>query len=385
MPDFYRKALAAFVLLLIADALIACFCIVQSNPAVELLSRQSGAARWRQAVFTDGPQGGTSTIRLLDATRHSLAFDFRLTGAATSPGASAAWLMQDPEGRLTPVDLSRYTTLTFVARCAPANALIFVLSTFDHRISKPGQLLTYPPAMTLFSCDEKGAPVTIDLTRLTIPVWWFDSLKVDLSRQSYRLNQVVRFEFGASQYSRRNVNAHVEISSLTLHGRDDRYLAALAAILAVSWSGYGIWFFLARSRALIASLDARLKKDIAFVAYRHLAMEPCHDTEQATILRFIATHYTDSGLDLDAVAAATGASRNRVNDVLKAELGMTLSSYLNKLRLIEAARLLTEEASATVAEVAHSVGYANGSYFIKLFREEYGCTPKAYRSLSTRK
>jgi AraC-like DNA-binding protein len=48
---------------------------------------------------------------------------------------------------------------------------------------------------------------------------------------------------------------------------------------------------------------------------------------------------------------------------------------------MEAARLLTDKASATVAEIAHSVGYANGSYFIRLFKEEYGFTPKAFRNL----
>lgn len=382
MQDFYRKALVALILLLMADALIACFCLYQRHPSAALLSRQGAAAHWRLTTFTDAAQGGTSMIRLRDAGAQSLSADFRLTQAATAPGVSAAWLMEDPQGKLTPVDLSAYTTLTFVARCAPANALIFVLSTFDERVSKPGELLTYPPAMTLFSCNEQGVPVSIDLTRLTIPLWWFGSMKADLSRQSYRLDQVVRFEFGASRYSPRERDSHVEISGLMLHGRDDRYLAALAAVLAVSWSAYGVWFFRAQSRALIAKLDARLKKDLPFVAYRQLTLEPCGDRERAAILRFIATHYTDPHLDLGAVAAGTGANRNKINEVLKAELGMTFSGYLNKLRLMEAARLLTDKANATVAEIAHSVGYAHGSYFIKLFKEEYGCTPTAFRKLS---
>jgi AraC-like DNA-binding protein len=61
---------------------------------------------------------------------------------------------------------------------------------------------------------------------------------------------------------------------------------------------------------------------------------------------------------------------------------MTFTGYVNKLRLTEAARLLTEKSAATVAEIAYSVGYANVSYFNKLFKEEYGCTPKAFRTLA---
>jgi AraC-like DNA-binding protein len=65
------------------------------------------------------------------------------------------------------------------------------------------------------------------------------------------------------------------------------------------------------------------------------------------------------------------------------ELGMTFTSYLKKLRLTEAARLLTEKAGATVTEIGYSVGYPNPPYFNKLFKKEYGCTPKVFRKLAT--
>ena len=112
------------------------------------------------------------------------------------------------------------------------------------------------------------------------------------------------------------------------------------------------------------------------MAYRQLTVERFGDKEKADILRFIATHYAQSGLDPDAVAAGPGATRGKINDVLKTELGMTFAGYLKKLRLTEAARLLTDQAGATVAEIAHSVGYANSSYFNKLYKEEYGCSRK---------
>jgi len=115
-----------------------------------------------------------------------------------------------------------------------------------------------------------------------------------------------------------------------------------------------------------------------------LTVEPFEDKEKAAILRFIATHYANAGLDLEGVAAGTGANRNRINDVLKTELGMTFNSYLKKLRLTEAARLLTDEAGATVAEIARSVGYANSAHFNKIFKEEYGYSPKQFRNLAAR-
>jgi AraC-like DNA-binding protein len=292
-------------------------------------------------------------------------------------------LFEDGEGNAATVDLSKFDTITFTAKCKPMNSLIFTLPTFDATVSKPGDYLTYPAPLTFFSCNEQGVPVSLDLTRLTIPQWWFERMHLDLSHQSYKLNQVAKFVFGISQQSPRDRDSRVEISQVTLHGRDYRYLVALAIILVSSGCAFAVWFFRGHARELAASMDAKLRKDLPLVAYRQLTLEPFKDKEKAAILRFIATNYTNPDLDLDSVVTETRANRNKVNDVLKAELGMTFTAYLKKLRLTESARLLTENPAVTVAEVAYSVGYANVSYFNKLFKEEYGCTPKVFKTVAS--
>ena len=384
MQYFYRKALVAFVLLLIADALVACLCVDRSRPSSSFVPQEEGPARWHVAAVTDVPYGGASTVRIRHATPRSLDFDFRLSGVIANPGAAAALRIGGANGKPAAEDLSKYSTVTFLAKCVPANSLVFMLTVVDGRVAQPGGKSAYLPVVTYFSCDEKGTPVSLDLTRLTIPEWWYATKHVDIVRRSYALDHVTELEFAASQFSPHEVDSHVEIGDLALHGRDDRYLAALAAVLLIGWCAYGIWFFRAQSRALVAKVDARLKKDLSFVAYRQLTVEPFGDEDKAAILRFIATHYADSGLDLERVAAGTGANRNRINDVLKAELGMTFTGYLRKLRLTEAARLLTDKAGATVAEIARSVGYANSNYFNKIFKEEYGCSPRQFRNVATR-
>jgi len=383
MQEFYKKALVALILLLIANALIACFCIYQSYLSASLIPQERGGVRWRLATTTDAIMGGTSTIRIIEAGQKSLRFDFGITNAAPFPYAAADLLLEDRQGKAVPANLSRYTTVTFFAKCVPANSLQLSIATFDASISRPGQFHTYPSPMTYFSCSEKGTPVSLDLTRFTIPPWWFGAMQVDPSRQSYNLNQVAKFVFGVSHHSPREVDSRVEISEFTLHGRDYRYLVALAVILAIGWSAFIAWFVWAHSRALVANLESHVKNDMQFVAYRELTLEPFKDKEKAAILQFIGTHYTNAELDMGKVSARIGATREKINEILKMELGMTFTGYVNKLRLTEAARLLTDKNDKPIAEIAYSVGYANVSYFNKLFKEEYGCTPKMFRSVAT--
>ena len=380
MQEFYKKSLLFLIALLIVDALLAALFIFLSQPTYSLSPALRNGVRWEPVAASDRMMGGTSTSTLRDAAPGSLAFDYRLTKVAPYPFIGARFVARDAKGGDAMVDLRKYDTITFVARCAPAYPMMLGISVFDDKISVPGQPLTYRSPGTFFSCNEQGVPVTIDLRRLTVPGWWLSMMKLPLSSQDYQLGKVLLFSFGSSPQTPFDIDSHVEISNIKLHSRDYRYIVALAVILVASWILFGIWFFRTHTRTLAASLNSRLKNDLPLAAYRELTVQPYRDEEKASVLKFIATNYTNPELDLESVVAGTGANRNKVNDLLKTELGMTFTGYVNKLRLTEAARLLTEKSAATVAEIAYSVGYANVSYFNRLFKEEYGCTPKAFRT-----
>lgn len=57
----------------------------------------------------------------------------------------------------------------------------------------------------------------------------------------------------------------------------------------------------------------------------------------------------------------------------------TFTKYLQRRRMLQAAYLLTET-DMPVEQIIAGVGYENSSHFHKLFKEEYGVTPKKYRA-----
>ncbi|WP_371866077.1 helix-turn-helix domain-containing protein [Duganella radicis] len=370
----------ALLLLLLVDALVTAVCIDQSYLRTSLLPANAAPFPWRLPLASEG----RNRQARVDLGNDRLRFDFRLAslGAGEGEYASADLHFIDRNGAPALIDLSRYSAVELVAKCSPANALTMVIPTFDEQFSRRGELLTYPSPQTFFACNEQGVRNKLNLAHMNIPQWWFDMLKQDISHQMYKLERVAKIGFGTSSQSPRNVDSYVEISELSLNGRDYRYIAGLVVFLVVGGVAFGVWFFFAHARALLASLNTQLKQDLPLMAYRQLTLEPYRDKEKAAVLRFIASNYANAELDLETVVAETAVNRKKVNEVLKAELGMTFSAYLNKLRLTEAARLLADSNTATVAEIAYSVGYANVSYFNKLFKDEYGCTPKAFRSLA---
>jgi len=383
MRDFYNKALIGLLSLLLASCLVGYLCFERTFLRVVLSPANAGDLPWHSELNNDVEQGGASSIKLED-DKFSLAFEFQLSHQAHYPSVSASMVFQDAAGKPALIDLSRYDHLSFSAKCLPANTLSFFLLTFEDKVSVANNALTYRGPTSFFSCNKNWSPVDIDLTRLETPQWWLDMFKLQLSARDYKIDKVARLSFASSFQSPFDINSKVQLQEVVLTGRDWLYMYGFGGFLLVVWGGYAFWFFRQHTQAVISELRNKMQRDRPLVAYQQLTVEPHRDKDKSAILHFMATGYSNAELNLEGMAASTGVSRTRINDILKAELGFTFTGYLNKLRLTEAARLLAEKEDANIAEIAYSVGYKNVSYFNKLFKEEYNCTPKTFKSLCDR-
>jgi YesN/AraC family two-component response regulator len=70
--------------------------------------------------------------------------------------------------------------------------------------------------------------------------------------------------------------------------------------------------------------------------------------------------------------------RNKFCKVFKNKFGKTFTSYLNHIRIKNAAGLL-ENPDLNITEIAFFVGYRNIVHFERVFREVYGISPREYR------
>ena len=83
-------------------------------------------------------------------------------------------------------------------------------------------------------------------------------------------------------------------------------------------------------------------------------------------------------LSIDEICAAIHVSKYYFCHRFKEEIGMTVMEYVLKTRLVMAKELLRKE-KTSVTEVAARCGFSGLSYFSRVFKEETGLTPLAYR------
>lgn len=82
-------------------------------------------------------------------------------------------------------------------------------------------------------------------------------------------------------------------------------------------------------------------------------------------------------ITVDDLTHLTGIHRNKLYSIFRANFGMTVSEYIEKERLRRAVIYL-ESSHYTISEIASTMGYANQSHFITIFKKNYGCTPTQY-------
>lgn len=96
------------------------------------------------------------------------------------------------------------------------------------------------------------------------------------------------------------------------------------------------------------------------------------------ILKYVETNYHEKITIADA-AGICGFSESHFMKFFKTTMAVSFTDYLNSYRLTMAARMLASS-SDSIANIAAETGFENLSYFNRVFKRKYGCTPTGFRS-----
>lgn len=96
------------------------------------------------------------------------------------------------------------------------------------------------------------------------------------------------------------------------------------------------------------------------------------------IIRYVLRNY-DRDLSLQAMAAYVNMAENYLSGLFKKKTGDTFINYLQKIRVNEA-KFYLEQTDLPVAEIGERAGFANPSYFFKIFKRWTGVTPSEFRT-----
>jgi AraC-like DNA-binding protein len=83
--------------------------------------------------------------------------------------------------------------------------------------------------------------------------------------------------------------------------------------------------------------------------------------------------------DVENVAERMNLSRSQLNRKMMAITGQNSSTYIMRLRLVYAKRLLKSNVSMPIGDVAQRTGFEDLAYFSRIFKQQFDMTPSQYR------
>jgi YesN/AraC family two-component response regulator len=114
-----------------------------------------------------------------------------------------------------------------------------------------------------------------------------------------------------------------------------------------------------------------------FISYMFDFSDIRHSVALHKIMGYIRNNYMKR-ITLDDIADYVYMSRSRLSKIFNEEMGMSVSAYINRVRIERAKRLL-HDPSLTIVDVANLTGFEAQSYFSKQFKAVVGVSPKKFR------
>lgn len=98
----------------------------------------------------------------------------------------------------------------------------------------------------------------------------------------------------------------------------------------------------------------------------------------AKLRRVVEDHLADPELSVEILCREIAMSHSQLHRKLKALTGYSTTQFVRYIRLTKARRLL-EDSDLSISEIAYDTGFTDPGYFSRVFRQEFGVSPTAFR------
>jgi len=148
-------------------------------------------------------------------------------------------------------------------------------------------------------------------------------------------------------------------------------IADLMVHVAEEWYGSGV------ARAVENQFSPEIRQPFRAAAYQNEGEQSHHDETVVEAQQWFQDRLAGKPT-VQAAARELGVSARTLNRRFRQATGLSPQAWLQRLR-VQQARELLRHSNLSVSEVAWQVGLQDVSHFGKLFRENVGMTPSAYR------
>jgi AraC-like DNA-binding protein len=349
--------------------------IVLSTPDLTLLPSER---KFRVKVYDDhADSSGNSMCSLSKATDSIIIFNYTLRKADNLLGKDpyAGFIIDVPRND-TFFDISLYKYINIEIVTQQATSFNIHLKTFIEGYTVYDSYRTYHTETYQVPVHIGSKRYSIPLEYFQIPEWWYKEVGTKAASLPRKADYTKFFgiNFHSGPGMTLDVPDQFTITKISFSTKLPEERKKSVLLWTSGFIVYNVLAFL----ILFIILKRFKKSNGSKIPYQPIDIQS-HSVEEAERLtNYIGTHFQEPELTVEKVGRETGISPARIPLILQQKHKMAFKPYLNEVRITEAKRLL-KETDRTITEIAFAVGYNNIPHFNRVFREDVGVAPTAFR------
>jgi AraC-like DNA-binding protein len=315
--------------------------------------------------YNDIYQKGNSTIQFGKEASGKINYSYTLKEGAPFPYVGILFSKKDT----SLFDLSDYDYVRIRIKASSGTRIPFTITTNIAGYSKKENDLTYRNNQYVLTTTNKETEIIAPLEKFETPDWWYTTYNLTEQKLGAPdFSMVKTIQLNNCINLKKNVKDFVEVEEISFH-TDLQSFYIFSGIFLLGYFGLGFLFF--NKKKAVA------KKEVNF-KYEKIEVINHLDKEEAAVFGFITSNYSNPELAIIDVQTAVGLHERKVSAIIKNKTELNFKQFLNKLRISEAKRLLSET-DLQISEIAFKVGYGNASHFNRVFKSSENCSPNDFR------
>jgi len=308
--------------------------------------------------YTDINDGGHSEIINSQITDSSLNVNFILNPGFVRPYIGL-WI-KPANGQL--FDLSRFNFVKITA-CGKN------LSNMNMHIVSEGTKVKNKKvySSSSFVITNERNQYTINKKNFKIPDWWYDTNNfspTDNIQPEWEKVSEISFATGLTP----EVGQERQLSIYSVSFVRDNTRVIIYMLL--------IFITFALILFLVDYFKSWMNKKEITITYKPVEVEN-KPNNATSFLDYINQNFYNPELSLEEISLQTGISQRKISEGISAQFSCNVKTYINKIRITEAQRLL-KETKLNISEIAYKVGFSSPNHFNRVFKTITGETPTEF-------
>ncbi|MBN1696332.1 MAG: helix-turn-helix transcriptional regulator [Spirochaetales bacterium] len=335
---------------------------------------------WKQRVYRvdaysdegDPSRNTASSIDLFKTDVNAVTLEYTLRDGVTFPYAGF-YFSTDVNDK--GIDVSDFDYVKMTAAAAVRDVYQIKIKTHLEGHTVENDSNTRCPLEKAIVLENFMKEYRIPLSEFEFLDWWFD--RQHLSRKDYSPNKLLRIVASVNIQQTKKITQKTEEPGGLIVG-EFSFHRSFTLLYILSGTGFLLSFgiliaFRVRAGGKKAESGAQFHFD-----YNPVDIASHAEEDTRRLEAYIMEHYTDPDMTAGMLHRHTGIARRRIAGLIRKKHGLTVKQLVSRIRLREAARLLSET-DRNITEIASALGFSSSSYFFQVFKSAYHLSPSEYR------